>query len=261
MQNMLKKIWEDKNLYIGIIAITALITFGSSFLVKETFSSSALLKPNDLNSNAGQQLGGLNLNLPIGGLSSNNSEIELAVEILRSKDFFDSLLKQDELNIKDNLILMNNLKIDASFDELFESFHRYNLDIYRNTDNNFVRISANYIEPNTAKIWAEQIIDNLNSFSREREIALANDSIKFLEERLKTETTSAIKTAITGLIESEYQKLMLAEVSVDYAFIVIDSPRTPDKKSKPIRSLYLSLGIFLGFFISFLVLFFRSRFS
>tara|TARA_B100002051_G_C16696501_1_gene618454 strand:- start:828 stop:1601 length:774 start_codon:yes stop_codon:yes gene_type:complete len=257
---MLQELWKEKFKYLSIILVSILFFFSLSFLTKITYSSSALLKPNDFRLNQ-EQNPGFNLGFSFTGLNTSQGEVELAVETLRSKDFFASLLDQEDINLKERLINMNNLNENANFDILYDSFHRNNLDIFRNTDNEFIRVSVNFTDPEIAKLLADKIIMDLNSFAREREIILAKNSILFLEAQLEQKSTATVVDAISSLIEREFKKLMLAEVNLDYAFRIIDSPRVPTERSKPRRSLYASLGAFFGFFACLLVFFIKRKFN
>ena len=80
-----------------------------------------------------------------------------------------------------------------------------------------------------------------------------------MEEQLKEQENIVVIDTISNLLEKEFNQLMLAEVNEDFEFTIIDSPRIASKKSKPIRSLYASLGAFFGFFSGLLLIFFREK--
>jgi len=50
----------------------------------------------------------------------------------------------------------------------------------------------------------------------------------------------------TQLIEEQTKTIMLANVSKDYVFDIIDPPVVPERKSKPSRALICVLGTLLG---------------
>ena len=64
--------------------------------------------------------------------------------------------------------------------------------------------------------------------------------------------------AINSLIESQINKIMLANVRKDYAFQVIDPAMSPsaDSQLRPNRPLIVAVGIVLGFFTGGLAAFF-----
>ncbi|MDB9747805.1 LPS O-antigen length regulator, partial [Gammaproteobacteria bacterium] len=71
-----------------------------------------------------------------------------------------------------------------------------------------------------------------------------------------------LKEAITQLLESQMQTLMMASVSESYIFKIINSPVVAEEKSSPSRAIICILGAFLGAIIGILfasILYYREE--
>ena len=72
------------------------------------------------------------------------------------------------------------------------------------------------------------------------------ESIKFLEAQREKTSLVSLDEVFAQLIEEQTKTIMLANVSKDYVFDVIDPPVAPELKSKPSRALICVLGTLLG---------------
>ncbi|MFL2726065.1 MAG: LPS O-antigen length regulator, partial [Gammaproteobacteria bacterium] len=140
-----------------------------------------------------------------------------------------------------------------------EAYEKY-IDIMRITENkqtSFVTLSIDHESPIMAKNWVEIIIKNINQSMREEEEKKAQSSINFLNESAKLTNIQSLKDAISSLLESQMQILMLAASNDDYIFKIIDSPIAPEEKSSPRRALICIIGTLLGVALSLFITFFQ----
>jgi uncharacterized protein involved in exopolysaccharide biosynthesis len=84
---------------------------------------------------------------------------------------------------------------------------------------------------------------------RSRAITRAEASVRFLEKELQTTSTVEVRNAISRLLENEVKQRMLADVTPEYAFTVVDRalPRDEDDTVGPSRLTLLIAGPFVGF--------------
>ena len=80
---------------------------------------------------------------------------------------------------------------------------------------------------------------------RSKDILEAEESIKFLEAQREKTSLVSLDEVFAQLIEEQTKTIMLANVSKDYVFDVIDPPVAPELKSKPSRALICVLGTLL----------------
>jgi hypothetical protein len=100
--------------------------------------------------------------------------------------------------------------------------------------------------------WNNELVDRLNEEMRHRAEEKAQASIGFLENELRTVTDVDTRDAINRLIEAQVKQRMLADVTREYAFRVVDRALPPDAddRLKPKRLTMLLSGPLLGFILS-----------
>ena len=83
---------------------------------------------------------------------------------------------------------------------------------------------------------------------RERAIAKAEASIGFLQKELVNTSDVGTRDAVNRLIEAQVKQRMLASVTREYAFRVVDQAMAPDEKDpiRPVKVILVLLGFVLG---------------
>jgi uncharacterized protein involved in exopolysaccharide biosynthesis len=89
--------------------------------------------------------------------------------------------------------------------------------------------------------------------SEARRVALVNR--KYLEEQLNTTADPLIRQNIYNLIAQQIERSMTAEAKENFAFRVIDPPRVPDRKYRPLRGEIILQGVVAALFLSVLLAF------
>ena len=270
-----KIIWQKNYFISSVTIIFAVITVIFSLSLPNFYTSSALLVPS--NNNDSFASGGMSGLSSIAGLAgvnlssgdSKNKTIE-AVERIQSYEFFskhflpyiklENLTAVQKWDPKKNKIFYNNSFDDSSgkwssnkvIPTTQEAYKIYRSILFLKSDKktSFLSITLTHQSPFVAKDWLELIIKNINSTMREEEKIFLENSIGFLGEISKKNNIQSIKVAITNLMESQIQSLMLASSNEDYVYKTIDSPIVSEEKSSPTRSIICIIGTFLGFIIA-----------
>ena len=88
---------------------------------------------------------------------------------------------------------------------------------------------------------------------RNNDIKNSENSIIFLNDLVEDTKIQSLKEAISRLLESQMQTLMLASSNEAYIFKVIDSPIAPEIKSGPARAYIVFFGFLIGILFSVLI--------
>jgi uncharacterized protein involved in exopolysaccharide biosynthesis len=185
--------------------------------------------------------------------------VEEALAVLRSREFTESFIR--------DLDLMPQI-LDDRWDEkaqrwkgddedkptlaqAYAYFHRNIRTISRDRATGLVSVTIEWKDPTQAADWANALVARLNEEMRSRAIADTKAFVGYLETELTTTATVETRQAINRLIEAQINQRMLAAVTEEYAFRVVDKALPPDPKDmvRPRKLVLLALGPLLGLLI------------
>lgn len=274
-----------------IIAIFALVGGAISIAVAlnlpNFYRSDVLLSPIQDSQASGLdgQFGGL-ASLAGINLAQGNERSKLALEILKSKQFAKKFI--DKHNIlpelmavkawdrEGNKFIYNEDKYNSVSGEWFRKGNEFlgpkptiseiheafisMISFDEVGDAGLIKVSVTHYSPYIAKTWLELIVLDINSWLKNRDIAEAERSIKFLKQQIQQAKVAEIKNMLFNLIEEQMKTVMLAETRDEYVFKVIDPAIVADVKFKPKRSLIVVLGVFVGMFLGIMAIIIRRLF-
>ena len=123
-----------------------------------------------------------------------------------------------------------------------------------------VTVGVEHESPDVAKKWVEFIIERVSEDLRVSDVLEAERSIQFLEEQSEKTNLVSIDEVFAQLIEDQTKKVMLARVSKNYVFEVVDPPISPEYKVKPLRAIICVSGTLLGFVLGLVTVLIRHSF-
>lgn len=260
-------LWQGKKFLFVFVAIASLLSVFISLSLSDIYKSEALLAPvtsdNASSNNPLGQLGGL---ADIAGVNLGGNKINktiMGMEVLKSRKFYNNLVKKYEIlaslmavkgwNKEENELIFDASIYDASKDIWLkkpttqQGFIEFNeiFNISQN-ENGVISISVEHHSPFIAKQWLDWIIEEINNTSRNDDIKQAERSISYLNEQLLSTQLSEIREGLNDLVKSQVETIMLAKVTPEYLFRIIDPPFVPEEKFKPSRALICILGFILG---------------
>ncbi len=272
-------LWQSKRAIILITLLGAILSLGFALTQPNIYKANALLSPIDdedegsLNSLLGQFGGIANLaGISIPSTSNNIPNSELALEVIKSRAFIKKFIQKHEILpylfavdywdidsreiILDKRIYNSNLKewlrdvsppqtkIPSS-QEAFEEFISI-LTLEQERSNGLVNISIKHQSPDIAKQWIDWIVEDINEVMRQKTINESKESIEYLKKQASETNLNNLDQVFFSLMQSQMQKMMLAEVRREYVLSTVDSAISPELKSEPNRILILLIGTFLG---------------
>jgi uncharacterized protein involved in exopolysaccharide biosynthesis len=210
----------------------------------------------------GQSLGQFGGLASLAGLNigSNESVTQEALGVLRSREFGEQFITDE--NLLPQLFrsrwdsATQSWKHDVrSVPTINKAFKYFDKDIREVTQDNKTGLTTLQIEWRdrlAAASWANELLKRLNAVMRRRAIANADASIAFLERELQTTSVVETREAINRLIETQVKQRMLANVTEEYAFRIVDPAIAPDADDpiKPPKTLLLIAGPIVGLLLS-----------
>jgi len=238
-------------LFIAIsIAVTS-FGFINTINSDSIFISSATLEPKKSldNNSANSPLSGIGMSGLSGaflGSSNKSNDIILALELIKSRDFFEVIISTDDfiqqLNnpTRTNFLksyVKKSTKEMQSFDNMHARFLNKHLSFMQAEKTGIVTIRISHFEAQVAKDWLDLIILNLNNSIRDIRLNESQKIAFFLEKEMANQKISEIRNSLAGLMAKEVKTIALAGSDEAFVFQTIDSPRVPDRRARPSRGL------------------------
>jgi len=109
-----------------------------------------------------------------------------------------------------------------------------------------VVLSIEWEDPDEAARWANELVRRVNALLRKKAVRESESAINFVQEQLKQTSVVELQQVLHRLIESEMKEIILARISEEFAFRVIDPAVAAEEAFKPKIVLLLLLGAMLG---------------
>jgi uncharacterized protein involved in exopolysaccharide biosynthesis len=282
-------IWSGKIVITLVTGLAALCAVLYALSLPNIYESKALLAPKDESGTGGlaglaRQYGGLAslAGINIGGGGGESSKSTVAQQKIQSLDFFTrhlyekvvvDLMAVDSWDVASGKLVYdpevfdhNNQtwvrdvsypqQIKPSAQEAYRAFMEV-LDLSEDKKTSLVTIAIKHESPVVAQAWVALIIEAITAELRGSDVEEAQGSIAFLEQQRAQTSLVSLDEVFAQLIEEQTKTIMLANVSKDYVFNVIDPAVVPELKSKSKRALICILGTLVGGMLGVLLVLFR----
>jgi capsular polysaccharide biosynthesis protein len=191
--------------------------------------------------------------------SPKTSNVAEIVALLNSNILMDKVIKKHDLT---NVLLSKKHKKKKESEQIWETARLLKKKIYKARENKregVIELSAEYKDPDIAAKILTYILKELTDYMSSEAIRVAQTNKKYLESQVDRNADPLIKQKIYSLIAKQIETSMLAEVKENFAFKVLDPPKVPVRKIRPIiwknilLAFFLSLfvGVFLAFFLEY----------
>lgn len=127
--------------------------------------------------------------------------------------------------------------------------------VFEDKESGIVVLRVEWRDRQRAAAWAQEIADRANAALRSAAIAEAKSSMEYLQRELQKTNVVELQNAIFRLMESQTQKIMIANVRPEYAFRIVDPPRVPedDEHVWPNAPLIVSISLLVGVSLVFML--------
>ena len=279
---------EGKWIIVSLTAFVSIVGVIYSLLLPNIYESKAMLVPVNTSSGISGALGGYSglaglagISLPSVGDEGNTAK---AIQKISSLSFFENniltniylpdLMAFKSWDYKTNTVAFDDSIYDTnsntwirdysypqqqipSAQESFEVFTTEHLSLSEDKQSGFITLSIKHQSPFIAKQWAELVINEVNTFYRQKDKSESEKAVSYLNQQISMTSLSEIKQVLAELLQEETKKLTLIEANQYYVFDYIDPPAVMEKKSEPKRALICILGALLGGMLSILLVFIR----
>ncbi len=276
---------DGKWIIISLTAFISIIGVLYSLSLPNIYTSKALLVPVNSSNGVSRALGGGYAGLAgLAGISvssrGDQDNSAKALEKISSLSFFENniltniflpeLMAVESWNSQTNILTYDEsiYKVDSnnwvggdspSAQESFRAF-RSRLSLSEDKKSGFITLSIKHQSPFIAKEWAELVIDEVNTFYRQKDKSESEKAVSYLNQQISMTGLSEIKQVLAQLLQEETKKLTLIEANEYFVFDYIDPPAVMETKSEPRRSYICILIATLGGVLSILLVLIRHYF-
>ena len=288
LKELFNVIWQGKWFIIAITMFFAIASIIFALSQPNVYKATVLLAPANSDSGAGGlsrlagQVGGL---ASLAGINLNGNGLEktdLALEVLKSRKFIERFVEENQLLVpliavknwdrnNNKLVIDDDIydhtkgvwmfenQLKPSSWEGYKAFSKI-LSVSKDKQTGVVTVNIEYFSPELAKLWLNNLIEELNKTIKLQDKQEAQNSIDYLTEKLKKTQITDMQNVFYQLIEEQIKVVMLAEVSKEYVFKIIDPASVPDTKESPRRALIVIMITFFGGVLSVMSLLVRYYF-
>lgn len=256
------RLWAGRWWIIAsVVFFTGALTTLAFIMTPKYRATTVLISTAQEHSNLGNALGGAMGSL--GGLASlagitlggGNQETEESLAVLRSQQFTEAFIQDMSLMPK---LFAKRWDANAgkwksggeppTIAQAFGYFDSSIRTISQDKKTSLVTVQIEWKNRVEAAEWANSLVQRLNAEMRARAIAKTDASLGFLEKELNTTTVVTTREAINRLIEGQIKQRMLANVTREYAFRVVDKALVPDLGDtvKPKKFIMIAAAPFVG---------------
>jgi len=286
LQEIFNVLFKGKWIIVSLTVMISIIGLIYSLSLPNVYQSKAVLVSSNPSSSISAALGGFSSLAGIAGIGlpsdGENDNTAKAMQKIGSLSFFENnilpniylpnLMAIKSWNYKTNTLTFDENTYDMSINswvrdysypqqqipsaqESFEEFTKKNLSLSEDKKSGFITLSIKHQSPFIAKQWVELIVNEINTFYRQKDKLQSEKAVSYLNEQISMTSLTEIKEALAKLLQEEIKKLTLIEANQHYVFDYVDPPAVMEKKSEPKRALIFIVSVLLGGMLSvFLVL-------
>lgn len=247
-------VWTGKWRIIIVSVLFAAASLAYALLATEWYRAEVLLAPAEEKSapSLAGQLGGL---AALAGVSIGGGDSVEAVATLKSRDFAREFIEdlgllnvffREEWDAATNRWVENDPTKQPDIRDAVRYFQEEVLKVSEDRQTGLLTLGIEWTDPAVAAEWAMILTQRLNGRLRERALRDAESNVQYLQDQLADTNVVTLQLAISSVLESELQKLMLARGNEEFAFRIIDTAQPPRDRASPNRSLVVILGTLVG---------------
>ena len=276
-------LWLNKTLVTFIVIISSITSVIIALRMPNIYQSSALLvvnSSNSSNSSITSQFGSLGALAGLNVQSDGQDKATLAINTIKSRDFFNKLIKDDivlaklmasiSYNSSSKEVIYDNKIYDAKNNKWLKSkpsrlqaHKKYigsTLKASKDRKTNYISLSIDHVSPFFAEQFLQSIITSLNDSIKKSDLEESIAATDYLSGRLAETSVLEVKKSLNNLIESQLKTQMLANIQDDYILKSIDPPFIPEEKYLPQRSMVCITGFLIGLFFAIFIVLIRHYF-
>ncbi len=271
LRELWQVLWRGRWSVLAFTGACAVASVAYALLAPQWYQAQTLLIPASTNTQGlSGQLGQLSGLASLAGINiGGETETGEALAVLESDGFTREFIEQhqllpilfaDEWDAAAGRWESNSFREAPEIRDGVRYFNEEVRTVQTNTRTGVVSLAIEWTDPELAAQWANALAERLNDRMRQRALSVAETNVAYLREQLQDASLVALQQSISGLLENELEKLMVAKGNVEFAFRIVDRATAPKWRSRPRRTQIVIIAVLLGAALSVGFVFVRATF-
>ena len=244
---------------LGVIIVCARASTVVALVMTPVYRSEIQIAPvseKDGNSRFAAQLGELGGLAALSGINvEQGRKKNESIATLRSRRFTEQFVKDENLlpvlfhdkwDVENQKWIENDPDAIPTLEDAWKLFDKKIRRISEDRKTGLVVLSIEWKDPSEAARWANELVNRVNEVLRKKAAMESENAIGYLQEQLGKTSVVELQQVVNRLIELEMKEVILANITKEYAFRVIDPAVVPERPFKPKKVLTVLLGIASG---------------
>ncbi|MCK5596861.1 MAG: hypothetical protein KAJ04_05375 [Candidatus Eisenbacteria sp.] len=193
------------------------------------------------------------------GFDSYDQERTEAVAILRSREFTSEFIREEGLlpilyeDQWDRKAKSWRARAGQDTPTVWLAYEKFDCSVRGIEDSytsGLVTLSIEWKDPVLAAAWANKMIALVNRHLQSRAITEGKRSLDFLTRELQRTNVGEVRATIYRLVETQMQRMMVANIKEEYGFRVLDKAVPPEKHIRPNRKLMAVVAFVIGVLVA-----------
>lgn len=265
-------VWKDRWLIATFVLLGALLATTYALLATEWYTAEVVLAPTPVKGrqDLASQLSGAGILAGLAGISLAGVNTAEPIGVLKSRDFARQFIDENKLlqvffaddwDARSARWRESDPLRQPDMRDAIEYFDNRVLRVDEDKKTGLVTVGIRWKNAAVAASWANMIVDRLNEQMRARALADGEANVAYLQKELAATNFVGVQQAISRLLETELQKVMVARGDRQFAFRVVDHADVPKRRSWPKRRVILALGLLAGGLAGLVAAFARASFA
>jgi len=257
-------LWRGKWTVIVASVVVGMLAAVYSLMAEKWYRADLLMIAAETPADRGgltDQLGSLGGIAGLAGISLGSKSTAEPMGILKSRQFIGDFIRARQLMpvlFPHDFNAAGQCRWAATSDcpdkhDAFKLFSVKVLDVAADKKTGLVTVSVEWTDPSIAANWANSLIERLNERLRQRAMEESEASVGYLKVELEQARVVPLQQSIGRLLQNELQKAMLARVTKEFAFRVLDRAEAPKWRVWPKRGQIVAFAIVLAGLLSSIV--------
>ena len=245
---LVRTLWRYKWLIALVVLVCSGIAVALALTTTPLFRGEALVAEAG-ESKLGAGAGGIGqiegLASLVGVNISGGEDSVKARAVLQSRNLLEEFIARNQL-IPVLLPPTDERKFQPTLWRAVEKFRRDVVTIKEDPRRNVTTVTVEWTDPQIAAKWANELVALANELLRSKAISESERNIAYLNEQIRKTDVVQLQTVMYNLVESEMQRLMLANGRLEYSFVLVDPAVAPEVRTSPQRTIMVMIGGLIG---------------